>query len=116
MEIVTGIIVGSIILIIGTLFGKWINRDAAQKAVDLAFPKTIDLLIQHEFIKAGIQFRESFFNIIEKLESREILQPPGGGQVSEQVCRAQEGVSRVLSQWLKSGQHRGTLPRRKRAL
>ena len=78
MKIIIGIFVGSVVAIISTLFGKWLSRDSAQKAIDIAFPKTIELITHSEFVKAGIQFREAFMNTLNKLKSREILQLPGG--------------------------------------
>jgi len=79
-------IIGALIGVGGTLIGglsgvllsKWVNRDATKKAIDLAFPKTVELIAHSELIKAGVRFREAFMDTLNILKSREILQPQGG--------------------------------------
>jgi len=62
MEAIIGIIVGSIVLIIGALFGKWLNRDATQGAVEMSSEKIKDLLMHQEFLKACAEFRNPFLD------------------------------------------------------
>lgn len=69
MKIIIGIFVGSIVVIIGALFGAWLNRNSAKKTVDLAFDKSIYFLNRQEFRRNCSNFISAFAEIVDFLDS-----------------------------------------------
>ena len=56
--------------IIGILLGYFLNRNTAKEAIDLAFTKTIELLIKQKFLDVGAEFRSEFANQMRLLRER----------------------------------------------
>ena len=69
--IIEDFITGSAVALVAAIIGWFLNRNSAKKAVDLAFNKSVDLIKQYEFIKAGSKFKEAFSGAFEIInESR----------------------------------------------
>lgn len=83
---------GSVVAIIGAFVGRWINRNAAKEVVDIAFPKTVELLRLMEFQRASAKFRESMLDIKHRLE-----QPYPSGVMGERLTdTANEIIGKTL--------------------
>ena len=83
-----------------SLFGKWLSRNAAQETVDVAFPKTVELLRLMEFQRASAKFRESMLDIKHRLE-----QPYPRGVMGERLT---DTANEIIGKTLDS-QHRSML-------
>ena len=78
MEIITGIIVGSVISIGSILFGRWIGRNDTQKTVNMSFKKAIDLIAEQDFINSCNEFISAFDDALIRYSSKTIKQHANG--------------------------------------
>lgn len=78
MQIVIGIIVGSVVSIISILFGRLISRNDAKEAVEMSFRKAIDLIAEQDFINSKNEFISAFEDALIRYSSKTTKQHANG--------------------------------------
>ena len=74
-DTIIGALIGGCFGLIGVGLGLWWNRNATQKAVDMAFDKSIESFKKYEFIKAVNKLKYAFSNTKELVTNGYLIDP-----------------------------------------